>query len=55
MNVELQKLYLEIEPYLVEDKEKYQYVLKDDAPEKIKEKYKKYKTMQDDLVVEPSE
>lgn len=54
MSEELYELYLEIKDYLVEDNEKYEYVLKKDAPEEIKEKYKKYKSMNDDTIIEDS-
>ena len=54
MSEELYELYLEIEDYLIEDKENYEYVLREDAPEEIKEKYKKYKSMNDDTIIEDS-
>ena len=54
MSEELRKIYLEIKDYLVEDKENYEYVLSDDAPKEIVEKYKKYKSMNDDLNIEDS-
>lgn len=55
MSEELYELYLEIKDYLVEDKEQYEYVLKEDVPIEIKEKYKKYKSMNDDIIIEDSE
>lgn len=55
MSKELYELYLEIKDYLVEDKENYEYVLREDAPKEIKEKYKKYKSMNDDMIIEDSE
>jgi len=55
MSEELRKLYLEIKDYLIEDKKKFEYVLKDDAPKEIVEKFKKYKSLNDDLNIEDSE
>ena len=54
MREELYNLYLEIKDYLIEDSENYQYKIAEDTPEEIKEKFKKYKSMQDDLIINES-
>lgn len=51
MNPEIIELYKELKPYLIMDNEKYCYVLKDDVPLEIKEKYEKYLNLEDDEII----
>ena len=52
MNPERWKLYRECKPYIVFNYEKYIDELKEDAPEEIKKKWKKFLEMDDDLIIE---
>lgn len=54
MKEELYNLYLEIKDYLIKDLDNYQYKIADNAPKEIKEKFEKYKSMQDDLIIDES-
>ncbi len=52
MNIEARKIYLEVKPYIKLNEETYETYVDENAPEKIKEKFKLYKNSTDEIVVD---
>ncbi len=52
MNEEKEKIFEEIKSYLIFDEEEAMYVLKNDVPNEIIEKWNKYNEIDDDLIID---
>lgn len=48
MNPEVRKIFYELKPYLVFDKTKNEYNVKEDVSKEIKDKFEHWKKMEDD-------
>lgn len=48
MNPEVRKIFYELKPYLIFDKEKNEYKIKEDVSKEIKDKFERWKSMEDD-------
>ena len=48
MNPEIRKIFYELKPYLIFDKEKNEYKIKEDVSREIKDKFERWKNMEDD-------
>ena len=55
MNPERWKIYRECKPYLIFNDEKCIDEISDDAPDEIKQKWKKFNEMGDDQILIPDE
>ena len=48
MNPKVRKIFYELKPYLIFDKEKNEYKIKEDVSREIKDKFERWKNMEDD-------